>query len=360
MADPAGSGFRFPMTFRSRIEDDDAPSGRARRSRVFVETLRKQMDEIKATPQFTPEQLAARQYENDKQYKLGMLMSMSGGEGLQQAGGQMFRHALAQRSPQVTEHGMANPLTGEFTYSPDYQRRQLQTRIDAAEQRAAQDEDQAYERMTAREDRQQHARDMLANKPDNSAVVVIGPDGVPRWSGRSTAVAGGLEAPPTATGAAQPSGEERKAATLLQRLDFSRRQLEQAIKESPAAAVSTIANKGMQSVPVVGQDLANIAQSPARQRVEAAQLDILDAALTLGTGAAYTREQLLGYARSYFPQPGDDATTRADKKARLDNVIKAAEIAAGRAGPGAPPRRVPGAPPAAAAPRVKFADLPEN
>jgi len=126
---------------------------------------------------------------------------------------------------------------------------------------------------------------------------------------------------------------ERKAATLLQRLEFSQQQLQRAVAETPSAAKPTVTTRALQKVPLVGEDAANAVMSPARQRVEAAQLDLLDAALTLGTGAAYTREQLQGYSRSYFAQPGDDARTVADKRARLDNVISAARIAAGRAAP---------------------------
>jgi hypothetical protein len=62
-------------------------------------------------------------------------------------------------------------------------------------------------------------------------------------------------------------------------------------------------------------------------------MDMLDAALTLGTGAAYTKEQLEGYRKSYFPQIGDTKDNVRDKKDRLANVIKAAKIAAGRAAP---------------------------
>jgi len=125
---------------------------------------------------------------------------------------------------------------------------------------------------------------------------------------------------------------ERKAGTLLQRLQGSQAQLAQALLEDPSAAKPSPLAKTLAAIPKVGPDAANMATSPARQRVEAAQLDILDAALTLGTGAAYTREQLEGYRRSYFPQIGDDTKTVADKKVRLDNVIKAAHIAAGPAG----------------------------
>jgi hypothetical protein len=131
-----------------------------------------------------------------------------------------------------------------------------------------------------------------------------------------------------------PTEGERKAATLLQRLRFSQQQLEQAVRENPDAASPGLVQSAVGAV--FGESAANAITPAERQRVEAAQLDILDAALTLGTGAAYTREQLEGYRRSYFPQMYDDAETQRDKAARLQNVIQAAEIAAGRAGPQTP------------------------
>lgn len=84
---------------------------------------------------------------------------------------------------------------------------------------------------------------------------------------------------------------------------------------------------------VFGDTAANMFTSADRQRVEAAQRDILDAALTLGTGAAYTAEQLEGYRRSYFPQIGDDDATIADKRARLGVLLEAAKVKAGAAAP---------------------------
>jgi hypothetical protein len=126
-----------------------------------------------------------------------------------------------------------------------------------------------------------------------------------------------------------PAGEERKAATLLQRLRGSQAQLTTALQGSASAAKPSVLTEATRRV--AGDTAANLVTPQARQRVEAAQLDMLDAALTLATGAAYTKEQLEGHRRSYFPQIGDDAATVADKQARLQNVISAAEIAAGRA-----------------------------
>lgn len=137
---------------------------------------------------------------------------------------------------------------------------------------------------------------------------------------------------------------ERKAATLLTRLRGSQDQLLDVLGQTPGAAKPSSAAEFVRSIPVIGGNTpANMITPEARQRVESAQLDILDAALTLGTGAAYTKEQLVGYAKSYFPQIGDGPKTIADKKVRLANVIRAAEIAAGKAEPLAPKAKSGGA-----------------
>jgi hypothetical protein len=121
---------------------------------------------------------------------------------------------------------------------------------------------------------------------------------------------------------------ERKAATLLQRLQFSEAQLTEALVNNPNAAKPGVFSS---AVAMLSTPLANSLTPEARQRVQSAQLDILDAALTLGTGAAYTREQLEGYRDAYFPQLGDKPNAIKDKQARLNNVINAAKIAAGKA-----------------------------
>lgn len=135
---------------------------------------------------------------------------------------------------------------------------------------------------------------------------------------------------PKAAAEDQPNESERTAGFLLQRLRDSKRQLEAAIKEVPSAAGPGLAQEMARKTPGIGEVVANSMTGQARQRVEAAQLDILDAALTLGTGAAYTKEQLLGYRKSYFPQLEDDLETKKDKAARLNNLLRAAEVKAGR------------------------------
>lgn len=172
---------------------------------------------------------------------------------------------------------------------------------------------------------------------NGKAVPILGPDGKPVQS--------------KAAGGGAATEGERKAATLLQRMQSSEAQLEAATAQDKGAEKPGLIASGLSKM---GLDAAaNVVTPENRQKVEAAQLDILDAALTLGTGAAYTKEQLEGYRKSYFPQIGDKPQTIKDKQDRLNNILEAAKIAAGRAG-----GQVTAAPPPSANPaapkRLKF------
>jgi hypothetical protein len=121
---------------------------------------------------------------------------------------------------------------------------------------------------------------------------------------------------------------ERKAATLMQRLQFSQQQVKDVLEKHPEAAKPEYLPS---FVAGFSEPAANLIRSTPRQQIETAQMDLLDAALTLGTGASYTKEQLKGYGESYFPKIGDSPEVIKDKEARLTNIIEAAKIAAGRA-----------------------------
>ena len=138
------------------------------------------------------------------------------------------------------------------------------------------------------------------------------------------------EARAKATNINMPSEGERKAATLASRLNFSVGQMNQAIGADPKAAMPNTAAEIARFVSRT-DFLPNKLNSEQRQIVEAAQEDVLDAALTLGTGAAYSREQLAGYKKSYFPQMGDSPAVIKTKQERLNNLLKSAEVASGRA-----------------------------
>jgi hypothetical protein len=130
-----------------------------------------------------------------------------------------------------------------------------------------------------------------------------------------------------------PSESERTAGYLTTRLQNSLQQYQRVLGEDPNAALPNLKAEVIKGV-TRSDYLKNLATPESRQRVEAAQLDMLDAALTMATGAAYTREQLESTRSTYFPTLGDKPATIKDKAVRLDKLLKeAAMTKAGRAAP---------------------------
>lgn len=134
---------------------------------------------------------------------------------------------------------------------------------------------------------------------------------------------------------AKPTESQYKAATLAGRLEGSLNTLKEVGLKNPEALKpeffpSMLQGNVLQYLPATDM-LAGKISSEDRLRAEAAQLDALDAALTLGTGAAYTREQLKGYAKSYFPQKGDTEKVIQDKNERFSNLVQLARLQAGPA-----------------------------
>lgn len=121
--------------------------------------------------------------------------------------------------------------------------------------------------------------------------------------------------------------DAKKAAGYAKRMDLSIELMDKIVADGASATggANEVFSRGLD---VFG--LGNFARSPDNQRLEAARLDALDAALTLNTGAAYTKEQLTGLAKSYFPQPGDSKQTVTEKAARFKNVVDTARIRAGQ------------------------------
>lgn len=123
--------------------------------------------------------------------------------------------------------------------------------------------------------------------------------------------------------------DAKKAAGYAKRMDLSIELMDKIVADGASATggANEVFSRGLD---VFG--LGNFTRSPDNQRLEAARLDALDAALTLNTGAAYTKEQLTGLAKSYFPQPGDSKKTVEEKAARFKNVVDTARIRAGQMG----------------------------
>lgn len=126
-----------------------------------------------------------------------------------------------------------------------------------------------------------------------------------------------------ARGGVDSTSEERTAAFLATRVAGGMNVLKD---------VGDIGAPSLTDATVGDSKLGNYTVSEPRQRVIKAQKDILDAALTLGTGAAYTDAQIEAYRSTYFPQPGDKPGTVKDANQRLRNLLEAARLKSGAAG----------------------------
>jgi len=133
---------------------------------------------------------------------------------------------------------------------------------------------------------------------------------------------------PKGEGDGKISESERKAAVLATRLQDSLNVLD----SLPDAAGKPGAFERMFQT-AGAESLANFFRSANRQQANAAQLDALDAALTLATGAAYTKEQIQNLSTAYFPQLNDSPQAAADKNRRFSTIVEAAKLAAGKAAP---------------------------
>jgi hypothetical protein len=80
-----------------------------------------------------------------------------------------------------------------------------------------------------------------------------------------------------------------------------------------------------------GDEAANAVRSPQRQIVVGEQADMVDALITLATGAAYTQEQLIAARRGYLPTLTDSPEAIQRKTQKLIGLIPAAKARAGAA-----------------------------
>ena len=129
-----------------------------------------------------------------------------------------------------------------------------------------------------------------------------------------------------------PSGEERKAGFMSNILDRNILQMQNALGIDPKAVKPNVPASIVEAI--TGPSLLSRSMTTAqRQIVEDSQLDVLDAALTLRTGAAYTPVQLTAMRATYFPVLGDKPAAVAAKKERLETLLTGAYIASGRATP---------------------------
>jgi hypothetical protein len=129
-----------------------------------------------------------------------------------------------------------------------------------------------------------------------------------------------------------PAADERKTGFLSNILDRNILQMQNALGVDPNAVKPNVPASIVEAIS--GPNLLSRSLKPAqRQIIEDSQLDVLDTALTLSTGAAYNREQLIGKREAYFPNLGDKPAAVAAKRQRLEGLLDSAFIMAGRATP---------------------------
>jgi len=129
-----------------------------------------------------------------------------------------------------------------------------------------------------------------------------------------------------------PTESERTAGFLAARLQNSLSQYQTVVGGNPKAALPNLTAEVVKGV-TRSDYLKNLVNPEDRQRVEAAQFDMISAALTLSTGAAYTKEEIENQRMALFPQLGDKPETIRDKAVRLNSLLGQAKIKAGRAAP---------------------------
>lgn len=295
----------------------------------------------------TPDQIKALRNQGMMQLGLGMLAAQNRGAGLGQSlaagvgGATEGFQGATQRAYQVAKDTQAQKRQEErdriereqYAKDVEFREKRLQADIDAA----TQEQDRYNEgRTTLTAWQKAQLEDGRAERAARSAST--GGLGAPpsgyRWTPAGTleAIPGGPQ-DPARTGVTPPvmSEDERRSAGLAVRMQNALSTIQEVGRKNPEAMKPGVVAATAGSIPGLGMVARNVANSSERQQVEAAQRDALDAALTLATGAAYTKEQLSGLLHSYFPQIGDTDATVAEKQKRFESVIETARIRAGRA-----------------------------
>jgi hypothetical protein len=117
---------------------------------------------------------------------------------------------------------------------------------------------------------------------------------------------------------------EAKANIYASRMEASNELLNRLETEG-----TDLSNKLMSGVPVLG----NYGVTPEYRQFEQAQRDFINAALRQESGAVISPEEFENGKRQYFPQPGDDPETIAQKARNRQTAIRAIRQASGQPSP---------------------------
>lgn len=132
------------------------------------------------------------------------------------------------------------------------------------------------------------------------------------------------------TGGVDPTESESTAAYLTTRLESNAKKINEVFKNHPEAMkpgwIETIGGLfGERARALATPDDVNA----ARQILNGRFRDSVDVLLTLGTGAAYTKEQRADYIENFAPQVTDTPELLADKRERLKEAVIAARVKSG-------------------------------
>lgn len=129
----------------------------------------------------------------------------------------------------------------------------------------------------------------------------------------------------------KPTEGQGKNAVLIGRIKGGWQDISQVLSRAPQAQIPGVAETLVGGTAAGGLSglAARQVSDPDRRIVADSQADMLDAILTLGTGAAYTPAQLSAMTVSHFPQLGDTPEEIAVKNRRLMRLVEVAKLNAG-------------------------------
>lgn len=309
-------------------------------------------------PMYSPEEIAQRRNQNQTEYEIGLASMLSGNEAIGSMGGSVLKNALANRQARVNERGSADPLTGKFTYSPDYLRAQQQAQIDKLDASSATDRAEFQKRRESTQDKrdlQRERYEMMARYGiggtggaglggGSASQVGVGGDGGPMVfrdksgrlftygdNGQPTPYAGPL-APKPSSGSA--SEDERKAAGWLSQATSAYKLMGDAMKDDQTSASPTFAEMSADWIPgKFADDMAYASMTPARQKFTMGASSLSEAVLRAATGAGQNEAEAKQKVRELTPRWGEHPSVTLAKQQQAEMYIRSLEARAGRALP---------------------------
>lgn len=332
-------------------------------------------------PMFTPDQVSQNQANNQNQYALGVLGSLSGDAGLTDVGGQVLKQAMAQRQPKYTDHGVYDPITGDFNYSPDYIYQRAQDQYNTVANRSASQQSAYLMNQQRIAERYQQEQDTNRQRQIDAQIISGGgglgagnppqvgssPQGWPIFRSKQGALFTydsngqpvnyqGNVAPKEANAA--PTEDQGKAAGWFMQASKGAQDMAAGLNLDPSASTPGPLEGLIGAIPQVGGVAQNEYRSPARQMFLHGASAFSEAVLRAATGAGMNEEEIKQKVQELTPQVGDKPQVVAQKLSQQPMYLANLRQRAGKAltqtnqsaGPQAGQPAVGVAPPPAAAP----------